>query len=132
MITGAFNGAPQTWYFKDNGSLILPGAMIESVTQDFGGVDRENATIINLTKTVQKLANGHYIIPESEEGQMIHLVLQNNSNVANVYVYASNARIQGTVVADAMMQPFVATPNPGLVTFIYTDNAWQSNGGLWD
>jgi hypothetical protein len=103
------------------------GALSENVG---GGPEREGATLLDLTKSVHKLSEGIFKIPDGEEGQIIYLVQQKDSSSSNIRVYVNKCRIGGTEYDDNYIEPFITESN--IVIMIYTDGAWQSNGGQWD
>ena len=97
------------------------------------------ATDIDLTKSVNKLADGAYTLADGVEGQIIYLVPQNGTVPGDVQVSVANSRIAGTLTG-ATLLPFRIYENSGdgfydgtgLCTLIFTDGAWQQNGGAWD
>ena len=90
------------------------------------------AVALALDKPVLKLKDGRYTLANGQEGQVIRLVLQDNTtNSEQIRVTFANARVGGTKYQDIFMEPF-ASGQPGLVTLLFTDGAWQSDAGLWD
>jgi hypothetical protein len=98
------------------------------------------ATALDLTKSVNKLVNGSYTLADGVEGQIMYLVLRNGSLPANVNVSVANSRIIGVNVIDSTLLPFRVYndsddsyyDSTGLCTLIFTDGAWQQQGGAWD
>jgi hypothetical protein len=84
------------------------------------------ATAIDLTKTINKLADGVYTLADGVEGQIMYLVRQNGSTAANISVLVANARWDGSVYSDQYINPF-QIPFTDMVTIIFTDGAWQSS-----
>lgn len=87
-------------------------------------------TVLDLTKTVHKLSDGEYTLQDGAEGQIIHLVQQNNvSTPTAITVYVDNARIGVSNYTNIFLTPF---QNGNMITMIFTDGAWQSDLGMWD
>jgi hypothetical protein len=98
------------------------------------------ATALDLTKSVNKLAEGNYTLADGVEGQIMYLVLRNGSLPANVAVLVANSRITGiSYIGGSTLLPFRVYENSnddyydstGLCTLIFTDGAWQQQGGAW-
>jgi hypothetical protein len=83
-------------------------------------------TAIDLTKSVNKLADGIYSLANGVEGQIMYLVRQNGSTAANISVLVASGRLDGTVYSDEYVIPF-QIPFIDMVTIIFTDSAWQSS-----
>jgi hypothetical protein len=83
-------------------------------------------TALDLTKSVNKLADGVYSLADGVEGQIMYVVRQNGSTAANIYVVVANARWDGLVYSDQLVVPF-QIPFTDMVTIIFTDGAWQSS-----
>lgn len=97
-----------------------------------GGVDLENAVAIDLTKSINKLTAGFYTMDDGTEGQILRVVRQTgvaSSDTTRIYV-TNLCRIDGNEYANNYIDPFINGLD--VVTFIYTDSAWQSIGGQWD
>lgn len=97
-----------------------------------GGVDLENAVALNLTKSINKITAGYYTLANGTEGQVLRVVRQTgllNTDITRIYV-TNLCRIDGTEYTNNYIEPFVTGDD--VVTFIYTDSAWQSVGGQWD
>lgn len=121
------------WQFKPNGGLVMPGAVINSTLVASAGVDSQSPSLIDLTKTVQKLTSGYYTLPNGDEGQVIYLTSLPNVNPQDIYVIVSSGKgTNGVVYQNILFQPFFVTPVPGVVTMVFTDGFWQSSDGLWD
>lgn len=97
-----------------------------------GGIDNMSTTPIDLTKSINKLTAGYYTLANGTEGQILHVVRQTglqNSDITRIYV-TNKCRIAGSEYTNNYIEPFVNGAD--VVTFIYTDDAWQSIGGQWD
>lgn len=97
-----------------------------------GGVDFENAVALNLTKSINKLTSGFYTLAAGQEGQVLRVVRQTgltDQDITRIYVTAQ-CRIRGYEYTNNYIEPFANGDD--VVTFIYTDSAWQSVGGQWD
>lgn len=87
---------------------------------------------IDLTKQVAKLKDGRYTVADGVEGQEIKFVLQDNtSNRQEIRVTFANARVNGSKYQNIFMLPF-ADGEPGVLSAVFTDGAWQSTSGQWD
>jgi len=133
-----------TWTFGTDGVLTLPGAINNSTKTTTGSGDPAYPTAIDLTKTVNKLADNlgsTYTLADGHEGQIMYLVPQTGATMTGVNVTVNHARIidnstsTALVVTDALLAPFncSATPVPtmGVTTLIFTDSAWQADAGVW-
>ena len=121
--------AANTWTFGTDGSLSLPGAVVNStVAKTGGGVGTETA--IDLTKTVNKLTDGNYTLADGVEGQTMYLVRQTGAAYNAVRVNVANARIDGGLETTIDYYPFATSLN--MSTLIFTDGAWQASVGGWD
>jgi len=136
-----------TWVFSASGTVTLPGPInnvsVGTVTTT-GSLDPAYPTAIDLTKTVNKLADNvgsTYTLADGVEGQIMYLVPQTGATMTGVNVTVNHARIidnstsTALVVTDALLAPFncSATPVPtmGVTTLIFTDGAWQADAGVW-
>jgi hypothetical protein len=93
------------------------------------GVDsvvQETPTALDLTKSVNKLADGYYTLANGVEGQIMYVVRQTGSTAANIFVEVASARWDGSVYSDQPVIPF-QIPFTDMVTIIFTDGAWQSS-----
>lgn len=97
-----------------------------------GGVDLENAVALDVTKSINKLTAGYYTLDDGTEGQVLRVVRQTGVSTADITrIYVTNlCRIDGNEYTNNYIEPFVNGLD--VVTFIYTDSAWQSIGGQWD
>lgn len=97
-----------------------------------GGVDLENAVAMDLTKSINKLTSGYYTMDDGVEGQVLRVVRQTGVATADITrIYVTNlCRIDGNEYTNNYVEPFANGLD--VVTFIYTDSAWQSIGGQWD
>jgi len=143
---GTYNASndENNWLFDTDGSLTLPGAINNSTKTTTGSGDPAYPTAIDLTKTVNKLADNlgsTYTLADGHEGQIMYLVPQTGATMTGVNVTVNHARIidnstsTALVVTDALLAPFncSATPVPtmGVTTLIFTDSAWQADAGVW-
>jgi hypothetical protein len=98
-------------------------------------------TAIDLTKTVNKLADGVYSLADGVEGQILYLVPQTGATFGEIGVIIANARIlndsgatPAAIFNDADYLPFnpsSGTPVSNVITLIFTDGAWQASGGTY-
>ena len=113
-----------------NKSLNVGGKYIGSTVYKSGGTPSERVAL-DLTKQIQKLAAGVYSLANGEEGQVLRVVRQTGvSNATECRIYVAKSRIAGTEYTDNFIDPFVNGND--ITTFIFTDGAWQAQGGLWD
>jgi hypothetical protein len=115
------------------------------------------ATAIDVTKTINKLSEGVYTLADGVEGQIMYLVPTENGidigNSANVVInIPGKSRVSGRYTGQQytsiggnfnIFYPFktIATPDvtgaadvyvdTNLCTLIFTDEAWQAQGGSW-
>jgi len=98
------------------------------------------AATIDLTKTVNKLTNGIYSLADGVEGQIMYLVPQNDVIPEEVSVSVAHSRIAGIAYTPATLAPFRVYEyandeyynSTGMCTLIFTDGAWQQQGGAWE
>jgi hypothetical protein len=97
------------------------------------GATAPTPTALDITKVVNKLTNGVYTLADGVEGQMMYLVRQTGTTYNTVAVIIANARIDGLVYTSIEHYPFsYNTSGIDIDTLIFTDGAWQANGGTWD
>jgi hypothetical protein len=117
---------------------VIDGGGLLGGTQGVDGTTFTVATLTNiivptaldLTKSVNKLANGAYTLANGVEGQIMYLVRQTGSMGATVTV--ANSRIDGVIQTDIPFSPFTDGTDPiNMATLIFTDDAWQNMGGVW-
>jgi len=110
----------------------LPGSAlggtdgVDDVNFEVTAVDLGTTTAIDLTKSVNKLADGNYTLADGTEGQIMYLVRQNGSTAANIIVQVASGRIDGNVFLDNYVYPF-QIPFIDMITIIFTDDAWQAS-----
>jgi len=139
------NGSTSTWTFAAGGALTLPGSINNSTKTTTGSGDPAYTTALDLTKTVNKLADNAgstYTLADGHEGQIMYLVPQTGATMTGVNVTVGNGRIinantsTALVVQNVLLAPFnySATPVPtmGVTTLIFTDGAWQADAGVWN
>jgi hypothetical protein len=85
---------------------------------------------IDLTKTVNKLADGDYSLADGVEGQIMYLVRQTGAAYSAIRINVANARIDGALETTIAYYPFETALN--MSTLIFTDGAWQASNGGWD
>ena len=124
------------------GSVVAPGG--NGLAQGQDGVDDlvikvgtmsdiVAAVAIDLTKTVNKLADGAYTLADGIDGQIMYLVRQTGSDAANIEVEVANARVNGLAYTDTNHYPFGGVGGDGdITTMIFTDGCWQSTTTAWD
>jgi hypothetical protein len=93
-------------------------------------VVQETPVAIDLTKTINKLADGSYTLSLGTEGQIMYLVRQSGSDAANIEVEVARARIDGSMHVDIVHYPF--SGGDDITTLIFTDGYWQSTNGAWE
>ncbi len=118
-------------------------------TEDLGGAPGNSSNIsvltvqqtftpIDLTKSINKLADGYYSLADGVEGQVIHLVPRPAINsVTNILVTVAHARSGASQYDNALLYPFsyfVGSEQvfTSMCTLIFTDGYWQQTGGAWD
>lgn len=109
---------------------------------DLGGTPGNTANIdiselvqvpLDLTKSVNKLADGTYSLADGVEGQIMYLVRQTGSTYNSITVNVANARVDGTLYTTIDYYPFDnGLPALNMSTLIFTDGAWQASNGGWD
>jgi hypothetical protein len=106
---------------------------------DAVGATAPSRIALDLTKSVNKLTEGSYSLADGVEGQIMYLVAQNGiTDANNVSVLIANSRITGIAYTNAALLPFrwyngdSVLDNSGMTTIIFTDGAWQQQGGYWD
>jgi hypothetical protein len=88
---------------------------------------------LDLTKSVNKLADGPYSLADGVEGQIMYLVRQTGSTYNAISVNVANARIDGTLYTTIDYFPFENNLTAlNMSTLIFTDGAWQADNGSWD
>lgn len=121
----------QKWeLFAISGNDLLGGGPDLVLTV---GTITPNRTALDLAKSVNKLTDGSYLLADGVEGQIMHLVRQDNATSDQVNLMVAHGRVNGLVYPDILYTPFTFNSLPNdLITLIFTDNAWQSNNGAWD
>ena len=103
-------------------------------------VVQETPTAIDLTKTVNKLADGSYTLANGVEGQIMYLVGQTGAISTEVGVTVANYRVNGSENTGGLLLPFRVYDYSdesyydsfgNICTLIFTDGAWQQTGGAW-
>lgn len=95
---------------------------------------------LDLNKSINKLADGNYTLANGVEGQIMYLVPQSGITPSNVFVDVGNYRVGGFNGANGGLYPFRIFNDAdssyydsrGFCTLIFTDGAWEQNGGSWD
>ena len=103
-----------------------------TITITVSSVVQATPTALDLTKSVNKLANGNYTLANGVEGQIMYLVRQTGSTAHNVIV--ASARVDGAIETNISFTPFAPVQEvpTNMATLIFTDSAWQSMGGFWN
>ncbi len=110
------------------GSVIGGTTPADDATLQVTAVDTDSYTALDLTKGVQKLGNGYYTMGNGVEGQLMHFV-RTTGATGLIRIYVTNkCRIGGNEYTNN----FIDLAVDDIVTFLFTDNAWQAVGGLWD
>jgi len=124
----------RTAFTKINSNFdeLYAGAVagVNTTVAKTGGVDTNNKVALDLTKSINKLAAGYYSLANGVEGQILRVVKQTGNNETTVIFVTNKCRINGTEYTNNYIEPFANGNN--VVTFVYTDSAWQSDNGLWD
>ena len=112
-------------------NVVTGGAYVASSISVVGGIDTQNTTSISLSKQIVKLNAGYYSLADGFEGQILRVVRKTGlANTDTCRIYISNkSRAVGVESINRYIDPF--TNGADVVTFIYTDGAWQSSGGQW-
>jgi hypothetical protein len=115
----------------DSGDLGgAPG--LHTITITVQDVVQAAAVAIDLTKTINKLADGFYSLADGVEGQIMYLVKQTGNNGETTIVYVANSRANGTTFTDLGHRPFrFGAINVDIDMLIFTDGAWQASPGDW-
>jgi len=125
------------WFFAPNGSLVMPGAIIESVSDASGGTT-SSMTTISLAQGIAKLTDGWYTLANGYEGQVLRIVPRQNGTFAGIQIIVSNLRFFAPTLdirQDALFIPFADYQNNSNPTYnsvrtcIFIDGAWQVDGG---
>ena len=114
-----------------DGGLTLPGAVVNSTVAKTGG-NLQTPTAIDLTKSINKLTDGEYILANGVEGQIMYLVRQTGSAYNAIRVNVANARVDGALTTTIDYYPFENISAANMSTLIFTDGAWQASNGGWD
>ncbi len=104
------------------------------------GATAPTPTALDLTKSIQKLADGSYTLADGVEGQIMYLVTQTGTISTEVGVIVANYRVNGSQNINGTLVPFrvyensgdAFYDNTGMCTLIFTDGAWQQTGGGWN
>ena len=132
-IYGMTNASPATFVIGD--SAVIPGNLIGGATpaDDLTiTVDSLDLVAIDLTKTINKLTDGDYVLGDGVEGQIMYIVRSPETISENVFVEVENGD------GDNPLRPFMTNggfaniDNTGICTLIFTDGSWKQTGGLWD
>jgi hypothetical protein len=129
-VIGGFSAVSGTATVNDVLGTIdsgdIGGTAGTTITITVDSVVQATPVAIDLTRTVNKLADGAYTLADGVEGQIMYVVRQNGSTAANISVVVANARWDGLVYSDQPVIPF-QIPFTDMVTIIFTDGAWQSS-----
>jgi hypothetical protein len=91
-------------------------------------------TLLDLKYQVFALRRGSYTLPEGKEGDLVHFVLTDDADITNITVIVSTLRYtHGSsirVERDEPWTPFDTNISPNtMVSAVYTQGAWNINGG---
>jgi hypothetical protein len=80
------------------------------------------------------LTKGSYSLPEGKEGDLVHFVLTDDADIANITVIVSTLRYtHGSsirVERDEPWYPFDTSISPNtMVSAVFTQGAWNISGG---
>ena len=134
VVTGNSGLGPGTniWEFSPDGKLTLPGAVVNSTQAKTGGTVPAPIAL-DLTKSVNKLTDGVYTLADGVEGQIMYLIKQTGTTYNAVTVIVANGRVDGVLYTSIDHYPFsYNTSSIDIDTLIFTDGAWQAQGGEWD
>ena len=116
----------------------LGGTPGTTFTFSVSSVAQETPTALDLTKSINKLTEGEYTLANGVEGQIMYMVPQASVNTASdVRVTVANFRASTFTGTNGTMFPFRwydgtgYIDNTGMCTLIFTDGAWQQQGGSW-
>lgn len=116
-------------------SVILSSSNAGVGTTGASSSDYETAaTLLDVTKQVQKLTSDEYYLPPGTEGQIVHFVPVTGAT-QSIKVWMKRFRAMETGVAaittDAAWFPFSGnSPIYGPAYAIFTDNAWTTSHGF--
>ena len=131
-VTTESNGA--FWLYggaKIEKTLNVGGSYVASTVDTSGGTDQATAVALDLSKQIHKLWTGTYSLANGTEGQVLRVVRKSGiDNATLCRIYVSKSRIAGVEYINNFIDPFANGSD--IVTFIFTDGAWQAQGGLWD
>jgi hypothetical protein len=143
-LTGV-SGQDGDFYYQE---FNTPGAIYQDSVSSIGSVSftqggttititvdsvvQATPVAIDLTRTVNKLADGAYTLADGVEGQVMYLVRQTGSSKNAIRVNVANARIDGGLETTIAYYPFENIPDVNMSTLIFTDGAWQASNGGWD
>jgi hypothetical protein len=135
-VIGGFSAVSGTATVNDVLGTIdsgdIGGTAGTTITITVDSVVQATPVAIDLTKSVNKLADGAYTLANGVEGQIMYLVRQTGSVDTNITVQVANARVNGTAYTDYPHYPFSFGSSQNVTMLIFTDSAWQSNNGTWD
>ena len=89
---------------------------------------------LDLKYQVFALTKGSYSLPEGKEGDIVHFVLTDDADIANItvmvsilrYTHGSSIRVE----KDEPWHPFDVNISPNtMVSAVFTQGAWNINGG---
>jgi hypothetical protein len=113
-------------------SGVIGGTTGTTITWTVASVVQETPTAIDLTKTINKLADGVYTLANGVEGQIMYLVKQTGNDGETTLVEVANGRANGLIVTNLAHRPFkLGAINIDIDMLIFTDGAWQATPGDW-
>jgi hypothetical protein len=105
------------------------------------GATAPTPTALDLTKTVNKLANGLCTLADGVEGQIMYLVPQDGATISGIEVSIEHARQLSNLITPAAISndvayyPFAGADSSwhnNIATLIFTDGAWNVSTGSFD
>jgi hypothetical protein len=89
---------------------------------------------LDLKFQVFALKSGNYLLPEGKEGDIVHFVMTDDADISAITIIVSNLRYtHGSsirVEKDEPWHPFDVNISPNtMVSAVYTQGAWNINGG---
>jgi hypothetical protein len=144
-VIGGFSAVSGTATVNDVLGTIdsgdIGGTAGTTITITVDSVVQATPVAIDLTKTVNKLANGAYTLADGVEGQIMYLVGQTGAISTEIGVVVANYRVNGSENTGGLLLPFRVYDYSdesyydsfsNICTLIFTDGAWQQSGGAWD
>jgi hypothetical protein len=94
------------------------------------------AETLNLNKDVFPMADGTWILPDGQEGQLIHFTMGDGGSAEDIYIQVAHLRYNsnglGTQVDNGIWSPFTFgnnKPNQSYATALFTQGRWNFSAG---